>query len=140
MGIFMYQVLNNKPLTVYGDGSQKRSFTYIEDVLRPLFNCIEINHEIINLGSGNVYTVKEAAEIIMDITGHKKIEYTPPRHEVKEAFCETDKSEKLLGFCESHTLRDGLEKMWLWAKEQPNRKLCSPPKLEITNTNHFSIK
>lgn len=138
-GIFCFNALNNKPLTIFGDGENKRSFTYIGDILNPLYKAIDISNEIINLGSANAYTIKRAAEIFSEVTGYKNIIHTEPRHEVKEAYCYTFKSQQLLAFEDFTGLHEGLKKMWQWAQEQPQRNIQKPPKLEITKNLHSSI-
>lgn len=138
-GIWMYQVLHGLPMTIYGAGSNRRAFTYIEDVLEPLYRAKDVSKEIINLGSHTIYSIKEAAELLQKITGYDKVEYLEERHEVKEAFCEIEKSQKLLGYNKETRLVDGLAKMWHWAQQQPERSLQEPPPLEIFKTNHSSI-
>lgn len=138
-GIWMYQILHSQPMTVYGDGSNRRAFTYIDDILEPLYKAKDVNKEIINLGSHTTYSIKEAAELLQKITGYDKIEYLEERHEVKEAFCEIEKSQRLLGYNKETRLVDGLAKMWHWAQQQPERPLQEPPPLEVFKTNHSSI-
>lgn len=139
MGIWCYQALNNKPITVFGDGSSKRCFTYIGDILEPLYNAMKYDRQVFNLGSPKAYSIKQAAEIFCEVTGHDKIQYLEPRHEVPEATCLTEKSEQLLGYQHKTELYEGIKKMWLWAKQQPVRILQTPPPLEITKNTHSSL-
>jgi len=138
-GIFFYKYFNNQPLTIFGDGSNQRNFTYIDDILEPMYNAIKYDRQIFNLGSSKVYTIKQAAEIFCEVTGYNKIEYVEPRHEVPAAFCKTDKSEQLLGYKDITSLYDGLKKMYVWAKEQKIKPLEIPPPLEITKNMHSSL-
>lgn len=139
MGIWCNQALNNKPITVFGDGSSKRCFTYIGDILAPLYNAMKYDRQIFNLGSPKAYSIKQAAEIFCEVTGHDRIQYLEPRHEVPEATCLTEKSEQLLGYKHKTELYEGIKKMWLWAKQQPVRILQTPPPLEITKNMHSSL-
>lgn len=139
MGIWMNQILNKRPMTIFGDGNNKRSFTYIEDILPALYNSIHIKNQVINIGSGIVYSIKQANEILQKISGYDNVAYLDPRHEQLAAFCDTEKSERLLVFEDQTKLVDGIAKMWQWAKKQPNRKMQIPPALEILKTNHSSI-
>lgn len=125
LGIWMYQALNNLPMTIYGDGEQTRAFTYIDDNLEPLWNAAvfpNASKEIINLGGIKEYTINEAVHILEEITGYHDIVYKESRHEVKWAVPTYQKSIDILKFEHKTDLKEGLEKMWNWAKTQPNRK------------------
>lgn len=139
-GIFCYNALHNLPLTVFGDGKNKRCFTYIGDILEPIYNAIKFDKQIINLGSEKPYSINEAAQVFSEVSGYYNIIHTEPRHEVGEAVCLVNKSKQLLGFEEKTSLYEGLKKMWIWAKEQPDRPKQIPPKLEIETYKHSSVK
>ncbi len=139
-GIWCYNALNNLPLVIFGDGENKRSFTYIDDIIKPLWNAHKVSKQIINLGSEKVYTINQVAEIFSEITGYRNIIHTEPRPEVGEAFCSIEKSKLLLGFEDKTDIYNGLERMWEWAKQQPKRELQIPPKLEVTINAHSSLK
>lgn len=125
LGIWMYQYLNNKPLTIFGDGEQKRAFSYIDDSLEPLFKAAllpEASKQIINLGGIEECSINEAADTLLDVIGDGSKIYLEGRHEVKYAFSTYQKSVDILGFKHTTTLKDGLQDMWSWAKVQPQRK------------------
>jgi UDP-glucose 4-epimerase len=116
LGIWMYQYLNNYSLTIYGDGKQKRAFSYIDDCLEPLWAAAtskKASKQIINLGGIEDYSINEACDILIDVMGGGKKVFLSPRHEVKYAFSTYKKSIDIL---------DGLTDMWEWAKKQPNRE------------------
>lgn len=134
LGIWIYQKLNNKPITICGDGSQKRAFSYIDDCLLPLWNAaflISASKQIINLGSKKEYTILQAAEILNEIVGGVEIKFTEGRHEVHSAYSTHLKSENLLGYQELTSLSSGLNEMWDWAKNQPRRTQFVWPKYEL---------
>lgn len=125
LGIWMYQRLNNQSLTVFGDGGQKRAFSSINDFVEPLWVSAvsdKSSRQIINLGSAIEYSIKEAAEILIEVMGGGEIQYLEQRHEVKNAHPTWQKSVELLDFKDKTSLYDGLQEMWLWAKEQPIRE------------------
>lgn len=125
LGIWMYQILNDKPMLIYGDGEQTRAFTYVDDNLEPLWNAAVLpkaSKEIINLGGIKPYTINEAANILSNIANYDKIEHKEPRYEVKWAVPTYQKSIDILGFTHKTDLEEGLVKMWEWAKKQPKRK------------------
>lgn len=137
LGIWMYQILNNLPISVYGDGEQTRAFSYIDDCLESFWNAAvlkESSKQIINVGGINGYTINEAAEILCEITGYDKsnIKHLEPRHEVKWCVPSYQKSIDLLGYEEKTNLKEGLTKMWEWAKTQPNRERYKWENYEIT--------
>ena len=130
----MYQHLNNQPMTIFGDGLQRRSFSYIDDCLEGLWkssqqeNC---SKQIINLGGTIFYTINEANEILKNVMNGGETIYLEQRHEVKNAHPTWEKSVKLLGYENKTFLYDGLTKMWEWAQQQPIRKQFSWPSYEI---------
>lgn len=128
LGIFMWKYLNNQPFSIYGDGTQTRAFTYIDDILEPLWNALtkpEASKQIINLGGIYEITIIEAANVLRHVIeetgGHPSIEFLEPRHEVHHAYSTYQKSVDLLGFKHSTGLQKGLSIMWDWAVKQPNR-------------------
>ncbi|MBN2459009.1 NAD-dependent epimerase/dehydratase family protein [Candidatus Woesearchaeota archaeon] len=136
IGIFINRLLQNKPLIVYGDGLQKRAFTYIDDcapyIVKAGFSS-KAWGEKINIGSEEVVTIKHAAESVKRIFQSKsKIIFTDDRPlEVKEAFCSSDKARQMLGYHTSTSLEQGLEKMVIWAKSNGPIKFKYWKKLEI---------
>lgn len=124
LGIWMYQHLNGEDMTIFGDGEQTRAFSYIDDSLEPLWNAAirpEASKEIINLGGIEEYSIKEASEILREVMGAGEVKYLEGRHEVKHSIPTFQKSIDLLGFEHKTNLKEGLEQMWKWAKEQPMR-------------------
>ncbi|HEX2029164.1 MAG TPA: UDP-glucuronic acid decarboxylase family protein [Nitriliruptorales bacterium] len=67
---FLRQALEGKPLTVYGDGSQTRSFCYVDDQIRGLLALFDCDHVgPVNIGNPDEFTIRELADIVLDITG-----------------------------------------------------------------------
>jgi UDP-glucose 4-epimerase len=134
LGIWMYYTLNNKPITIFGDGTQKRAFSYIDDSLEPLWNAAikpEASKQIINLGGIHEYSINEAADILIDVVGGNKKVYLEGRHEVHTAVPTYQKSVDILNFEHKTDLKEGLTKMWEWAKHQPMRDRFVWPKYEL---------
>lgn len=126
LGIWMYQILNNQRPTIFGEGEQKRAFSYVDDSIIPFWNasqrdeCID---QIINLGGIKEYTINEACNILIDVTGANLTPvHLEQRHEVKHAWSTWQKSVDMLDFKHTIDLREGLTNMWNWAKEQPMRE------------------
>lgn len=127
IGIWMYQLLNDEDLTIYGNGEQTRAFSYIDDMLEPLWNAAifeKAKNQEINLGGFYEYPLINVLKLLIDITGKDKsnIKYLEKRHEVKHAFCSYQKSIDILNFKMNVQLEEGLKYMWEWSKKQPNRE------------------
>jgi len=124
LGIWMFQHMNGNPITIFGDGTQTRAFSYIDDVLEPFWKAAtdeRASKEIINLGGIKEYTITEAANILMEVIGGKEVKYLEQRHEVKHAWSTHQKSVELLDYTETVGLKEGLIEMWEWAQKQPER-------------------
>lgn len=125
IGIWMYQYLNNQSMTIFGDGEQKRAFSYIDDCLNPLWKAAvshKASKEIINLGGIRSVTINKANKILRKVIGGGEVEYHEARHEVKHAIPTYKKSMDLLDFKHITDMEPGIENMWNWVKNQPQRK------------------
>lgn len=124
LGIWMYQYMNGEPMTIFGDGEQKRAFSYIDDSLEPLWNASQLlscSEQIINLGGTKYYTINEANSILRSVINDGDVVYKEQRYEVRNAYPTHQKSIELLGYKDTTSLYDGLKKMWNWAQKQPKR-------------------
>lgn len=124
LGIWMNQHLNNKSLTIYGDGLQTRAFSYIDDSVEPLWNAAilpEASKQIINLGGIYETSINEACDTLIKVMGGGEKIYLEQRHEVKHAFSTFQKSVDIIKFKHNTDLEKGLTDMWNWAKTQPRR-------------------
>jgi UDP-glucose 4-epimerase len=126
LGIWMYQIMNGMRPTIFGDGEQKRAFSYVDDALEPLWKASQSDAcigEIINLGGIKEYTINEACSTLLKVTGTDlKPQYLEPRHETKYAWSTWGKSEALLGFKHTIDLEQGLTDMWEWAQNAPQHE------------------
>jgi UDP-glucose 4-epimerase len=108
-----------------------------------LYNGKNVSSEVINLGSSVGYSIQEAVDAFVAVTGYNNVQYTEARHEVETAVCNVSKSERLLDwnlYGTTTRLKDGIDAMWEWAKQQPERPLQSMPPLEVTVNAHSSLK
>ena len=136
LGIWMYQKLNNQPITIYGDGTQTRAFSFIDDSIKPLWKAATIpgaSKEIINLGGIEEITIKNASDVLLDIIGPTDVVHLEKRHEVHFAVPTYQKSVDILGFEYKTSLKDGLRSMWEWANQQPMRDRFIWPEYELDN-------
>lgn len=136
LGIWMHQKLNNKHLTIYGDGKQTRAFSYIDDCLEPMWNAAVLesaSKEIVNLGGTISFSINDAMEIMQKVIGETPVDYLEARYEIKHAVPSFEKSIELLGYKETTDLENGLREMWEWANTQPNRRQYIWENYEITD-------
>lgn len=145
IGIFMNRIMRNEPLYIYGDGEQKRAFSYIEDSLPCYIECMKdmTNREIINIGGKYPITVNKLTEILcesMNVSyGTYPIRHLPDRpNEVKLAYSTWEKSAELLGYEEKIGIEEGISRMAKWAKEKGPQE-WSEERLTLWNNKAPSI-
>lgn len=111
---FIMQALSGEDITIYGDGSQTRSFTYVDDTVDGLMRLMNQNETVgpINIGNTNEFTVKELAEVVIEVTGSKsKIVFKPlPGDDPKQRRPDITRAKKYLGWEPKTQLREGIEK------------------------------
>jgi dTDP-glucose 4,6-dehydratase len=108
---FMKQALLGEDLTVYGDGSQTRSFCYVSDEIAGILALANSDeHEPTNIGNPNEFTILECARVVLEVTGSKsKIRYEPlPQDDPKQRRPDITKAKKLLDWEPKIDLRTGL--------------------------------
>ena len=137
MSIFINRNLQAKPSIIYGDGLQKRCFSYIDDVIY----CLEklaldknINRQIINIGPDEEsITVLELSKMIANETGYngKPIFVKDRPQEVKEASCSADKARKILGYKTNTSLKESISLTCQFIKERGTKKFNYDLPVEI---------
>lgn len=100
---FVVLAKNNLPLSIFGNGSQTRDFTFVTDTVEGLIKASEnekVEGQAINIAKGEEVSIKKIAQIITKLTGSKsKIKYMPARpHDVKKHFSDNSKAKKILSF------------------------------------------
>ena len=135
IGIFMNQIMQKKPLSVFGDGLQTRAFSYVADIVEPMARCIDMPEtygQVFNIGADRAYTVKELATVVQEAMGLKQdILHLPPRNEVLHANADHSKLKTFFGEVRQTELREGLQKMADWAKKHGPREPSKFGKIEI---------
>jgi UDP-glucose 4-epimerase len=135
IGIFMNQIMAGKPLSIFGDGTQTRAFSYIGDIVGPLARCVEVpgaRNQIFNIGGDTPYALRELAETVLSVTGgQSELRFLPARKEVLHAFSDHSKAGAVFGPSPGTSLRDGLTRMWTWAKAHGPRPTSRFTGIEI---------
>ena len=110
VGIFLRQKRERKPLTIVGDGEQKRDFTYVKDVIRATILATEKDvggGEVINICAGKSYSINQLAKII----GGPRVNIPPRPGEIRESWGDNSKAKKILGWKPEYNLETGLREM-----------------------------
>jgi UDP-glucuronate decarboxylase len=109
---FIVQALRGEPLTIYGDGSQTRSFCYVDDLVRGIIDLMEVDGFTgpMNLGNDGEFTVRELAEMVLELTGSKsKITYLPlPQDDPIKRRPDLSLAREKIGYAPAVPLREGL--------------------------------
>ncbi|MEW7277587.1 NAD-dependent epimerase/dehydratase family protein [Aquimarina sp. 2201CG1-2-11] len=136
VGIFMNQILENKPLTIFGDGEQTRAFTHIDDVAPYIANAVTIPkayNTIFNIGSDHVYSVKELAVAVSKaMQSPLNIKQLEKREEVVHAYADHTKFDAVFNPKEPVQLEAGLLEMAKWVKTHGARSSKEFQHIEIT--------
>src|ERR1700677_947707 len=135
VGIFMNQLLRGEPMTIFGDGLQQRAFTHINDVAPIIAESVNFpaaRNQIFNVGADVPYTVNELAKIVADAIGKPcNVTYLDARNEVKIAFSDHSKAERVFGKRPKTSLAEGVGLMAAWVREHGARESCIFEGIEI---------
>jgi UDP-glucose 4-epimerase len=136
VGIFMNQLLRSEPMTIFGDGTQQRAFTHIDDVAPIIAESVSYPaamNQIFNVGADVPYMVNELAEIVAKAMGLRcNVLHLDPRNEVKIAFSDHSKAERAFGSREKKSLPDGVNAMASWVREHGARESSIFDGIEIS--------
>ena len=139
MSIMINRMLQKKAPIIYGNGKQKRCFSYIDDCLTclvPMLDQKNLNREIINIGPDEEFvTINKVSEICSNITGSNLAPiYKKDRpREVKHATCSADKARKLLNYKTSTDLYTGIKETFEYIKKRGTRPFNYHINIEIKN-------
>ena len=116
---FIKSILANQPITMYGDGSTSRDYTYVDDIVKGIVSAIHYDQskfEIINLGNNHAVSLKELIANIEEVTGSKaKIDQQPEQPgDVPATFADISKAKQLLDYQPTTLLKDGLNNFHKW--------------------------
>jgi UDP-glucose 4-epimerase len=138
IGIFMNQIMKSEPLTVFGDGTQTRAFSYIDDVAPQIARSAgtaAAQGETINVGADTPYTVNQLVEIVAAEFGvAPKVTHLPARNEVVHAYSDHSKANRLFGGETHVSLEDGVRRMVAWAKQHGARAGKPFGEIEVTRS------
>ena len=121
---FLVQALQGKPITIYGDGSQTRSFCYVADEIRGFLALLDSDHVgPVNIGNPGEFTIRELADLVLDVTGSdSEIVYEPlPVDDPVQRKPDISLAKEVLGWEPQVSLREGLEATAAWFRQVLSR-------------------
>jgi UDP-glucose 4-epimerase len=132
LGIWIRQTLSGQPMTVYGDGSQIRSFSDVKYYMEPFETLMSVGDgETYNVGSDSHTSIAAVADrcasVARDLGYSPGIVHLQPRDEVKFAYCDHAKAKTHLGLNDETDIDCLLHSMFVWAASQPNRPVKLMP-------------
>lgn len=137
IGIFMNQIMQDIPLTIFGDGEQSRGFTYIGDIA-PVLAKAPLNpaakNEIFNLGADTPVTINQLVREVGNVMGvAPQVRHLPARQEVVHAYALHDKVREAFDLPSDYEtpIEGGLYRMWEWVKERGARKTPTFKNIEV---------
>ncbi len=136
VGIFMNQILQGRPMTIFGDGCQTRAFSEIGDVAPVLASAIETPsalNQVFNVGADQACSLNELARKVAAAMGvAPEVVHLPARHEVQHAYPSHDKARRTFGTPPQTTIEEGLQRMAAWVKDHGARTSAAFQGIEIT--------
>jgi UDP-glucose 4-epimerase len=136
VGIFMNQILRDQPMTIFGDGTQTRAFSYIDDVAPIMAESIDVPaawNGVFNIGADQPYSLNELAGRVAQAMGvEPRIAHLAARQEVHHAHSSHDKVRRVFGERPPTTLDDGLRTMAAWVRERGARSSAPFRDIEVT--------
>lgn len=136
VGIFMNQILQGRPMTIFGDGTQTRAFTYIDDVAPIIARSIEVPeayNEIFNIGGDQPYSIGDMARAVAEAMDAKpEFIHLDARNEVWNAYSSHEKLARVFGEMKMTSLTDGVQRMAAWVKEHGARQSREFSHIEVT--------
>jgi len=135
VGIFMNQILEEKPLTIFGDGEQTRAFTHVDEVAPYIANSVNVpkaRNSIFNIGSDSVYSLLELSlAVVKAMDAEVIVRQFEKREEVMHAYADHTNFEEVFKPTKQVILTDGLLEMAQWTKKNGASKSADFDQIEI---------
>jgi UDP-glucose 4-epimerase len=136
LGIFINQIMQGQPLSIFGDGEQTRAFSYVGDAVPAIARAPFTDGargEVFNIGADTPYSVNRLAEVVREAMGapDHPVVHHEARNEVMHAFSDHSKVARVFGDHPHTSLEDGVERMVAWAKQHGPRKTKQFGEIEV---------
>lgn len=130
------RIMQSQPMTIFGDGSQTRAFSYIDDVAPVIARSVDVPtayNQVFNVGADQPHTVQYLAQTVARAFGFEPaITYLPARNEVQHAYPDHSKAQRIFGQDAPVSLEDGVDRMAAWAQRVGARANQTFGDIEIT--------
>jgi UDP-glucose 4-epimerase len=135
IGIFMNQIMDGKPMTIFGDGLQTRAFSHIVDVAPTIARSVfepEAYNETFNVGADTPYSVLELSHTVARALGvEPQVIHLDPRLEVLHAYADHEKARSIFGTSDPLSLEEGVRRMAEWARRQQRMEPSTFGEIEV---------
>jgi UDP-glucose 4-epimerase len=136
IGIFMNQVMQGRPMTIFGDGLQTRAFSHVDDVAPYIARSVHVEaarNQVINIGADTPHTVKHLAEVVARTFGvAPQIQFLPARQETVHAYSDHSRAASIFGASAKVDLEDGVARMGAWARSVGARQSSRFSAIEVS--------
>lgn len=145
IGILMNQAMRGEPFTIFGDGEQRRAFSYIRDVAPVIARSVERQgayNQVFNIGADRHYSVNELAKVVSEAMGVElRLKHLRARNEVVNAYSTHDKARAMFGdLMHGYSLEEGVSRMGTWARKHGARETKPFTTIEVEKNMHPSWK
>jgi len=127
--------MKGESLNIFGDGTQRRAFTYVEDIIPAMAKAPEITaaqNEIFNVGNDEHYSLNNLSEIVKNaMSSDAQVRHVESRNEVKVAYCSHEKFKEVFGDSSETKLEDGIAIMAKWVQSRGPMQSSSFSNIEI---------
>jgi nucleoside-diphosphate-sugar epimerase len=118
---FLRLMLQGQPIPIYGDGEQRRDFTYIDDIVEANLLALQtpLSGDVFNIGGGSTISLNDAIGVCEEVTGRRaKLDIRPvEKGDVRQTLADVSRATQHLGYQPKVPLRQGLEAEWRWVRE-----------------------
>ena len=135
IGIFMNQILQNQPMTVFGDGTQTRAFTFVDDVAPLIAESVDVEearNQVFNVGSDEPCSLNELVRLVaeaMDVRA--EVAHLAQRHEVRHIHADHSRVRRVFGSRPVTPLHEGLARTAAWVRQHGSRTASRFDGIEI---------
>lgn len=126
IGKFLSAVGDGKPITVYGDGTSRRDYTFIDDIVSGVVAAIEriepARYELVNLGGTHTVSLTELVETVERVVGKPAVIDRQPDQpgDVPVTYANIERARALLGYAPTTRVAEGMARQWAWLQRQPS--------------------
>jgi len=135
VGIFMNQILQDQPMTIFGDGTQTRAFSYVDDVAPLMAESVDLPeawNQVFNVGADEPCSLNELVSLVaasMDVRA--EVVHLAPRHEVRHIHADHSQVQRVFGSRPATSLREGLARTAAWVRQHGSRAASRFEGIEI---------